>query len=229
MKKVMRAMGATYSLLIGFHIVAVSITCSDKSQADQNFASNAPEPVQQLLEARKADKIIPREAQITSFSNGGSGCSLALAKKPKIYDGKVIVLNIPAMTAEVGGDAPIKDMRKFCQVNFNLEYSGDVSYAIEAFHSKVDLALDGQQTAALKLLTYVGGETPQAEASHQWTGEQLSDEPVFDYLDRLIYTPCTKGRSLNVKSEIKLDRQGEGTATLKGPLYLILKWKNCTP
>lgn len=180
----------------------------------------------------------PDYVEIDSISYAGTGCPAGTVAENLSDDGQAFTLLFDEYVAEVGPGISRKESRKNCVVNLDLKFPQGWSFTIMEVDYRGYVSLDSRIKAEQKSDYYFQGQRGSAALKTAFTGPIDEDFELNDTLalSALVWSPCGANRSLNIKTQVRLNnsrnRRGSGiitTDSIDGELTQVyaIKWKRC--
>jgi len=186
-----------------------------------------------------AQKInAPEQVTIENLVYAGTGCIAGSVAENIAEDNTAFTLLFDSFVAEIGPGISRRESRKFCQLNMELSHSAGWSFAILDLNTRGYVGLDRNVEALQKTSFYFQGSPVTGEVEESFVGF-LDDDYESNHIipaDQANWSPCGESRSLNVKTQVRLNnshnRRGTGIITadsLDGQMYTTfgLVWKQC--
>ena len=114
----------------------------------------------------------------------------------------------------------MKEARKICQINFDLDYPNGWSFAIDSVDYRGYASLDRGVTAVMSTSSYYSGVTPIMRLQSTFRGPSNADYQVRDQIgvSSHLWSPCGANRALNLNTQLRLNnsqnRNGNGLVTI---------------
>jgi hypothetical protein len=180
----------------------------------------------------------PPWVTIEGIKYAGTGCPAGSVMEDISSDYKAFTLLFDDYVVEAGPDVSRREMRKACQINVDLKFPQGWSYSIMDVDYRGYVSLDRGVTGVAQSNYYFQGQRGSARLKTTFRGPVDDD---YEYRDKLgvsalVWSPCGANRSLNIKSQIRLDnrrnRNGSGLLTLDsidGEVKHIygIRWRRC--
>ncbi len=180
----------------------------------------------------------PPWVTIDSVKYAGTGCPAGSVMENLSDDYKAFSLMFDDYVVEAGPGVSRREMRKACQINVDLKFPQGWSFSIMDVDYRGYVSLDRGVTGVAQSDYYFQGQRGSARLKTNFRGPVDKD---YEYRDRLgmssvVWSPCGANRSLNIKSQIRVDnrrnRNGTGLLTLDsidGEVKHIygIQWRRC--
>jgi hypothetical protein len=188
--------------------------------------------------AQAAHAEAPPYVRFRSITWNGTGCPLGTTAANLSPDRTAFTLIFNSYIAEVGPRVSLREKRKYCQVNLDLEFPNGWSYTILDVDYRGYASIDPGVKGELESVYYFQGDLREARLARTVLGTFDDDYHVRDTLgiDAVVWSPCSATRALNIKTAVALDagfsRNGRGLMTvdsIDGALTHIygLRWRRC--
>lgn len=184
----------------------------------------------------------PSYVRVRSLSYAGSGCSAGSVDTSIAADRQSFTMYFDEFLAEVGPGVALREKRKNCQLNIDLDYPSGWSYAVASLDYRGYVSLERGITATQSTSLYFQGQGQRQTATlrQAFTGPIERDFLIHDGLAGAarVWSPCGSQRSLNLNTSIQLNTSssersglitlGYGAGDLPGGVgQLALVWKRC--
>ncbi|PGH12701.1 hypothetical protein AJ80_06647 [Polytolypa hystricis UAMH7299] len=169
--------------------------------------------------------------KLNGVTYGGTGCNSGTLSVRVTDDGEICPIRFRNLVAQAGNNVGIEESRKFCQINFNLEYPQGWSFSVlrTDYTGYVKLAADS--TAYVQSKYYFSGETEQAVSKVKFEGPVAGDFTRNEALVWDTWSTCgTTNTLLNIHQSVGVTGTGRvATTSADGELWsdVILKWRRC--
>lgn len=180
----------------------------------------------------------PGGVTLRSFAYAGSGCAADAVTGNFPVDGNSFDIAWSGFNAEVGNGAPLRDKRKNCQINLDLDIPAGWQYTVKSVEYTGEVKLDTGVQGVASSSYYFQGSANTVRFNSLFEGPE---DRVFQIRDTLasanqVWSPCGGGRSLNVNVSVRLDNSTDSSGT--GSLFfgdvdglagthLELDWRTC--
>ncbi len=182
------------------------------------------------------DSELPDSISLRGFAHAGSGCAAGTARG-EFPIGSELFIIWDGFEAEAGQGIPLRDARKNCQVNLDINHTAGWQYTVESieYSGKVNVA-DGTQAVAGSAY-YFQGSAETVRSNTLFEGPLRRNFRVRDTTDAAeqVWSTCDATRSLNINFQVRLSDAASSGATgtisfgvggSAGTL-IKLKWRQC--
>jgi hypothetical protein len=174
----------------------------------------------------------PFEVKFKNLTFAGSGCT---------GDGAILDLDqntysllFSNFKASTGAGISAVNMRKNCQVNFEVQHPKGWSFAISFVPTTGYVSVPANTTAVHKNTIYFSGRPDQSSfelrTEGPYEGEVSNDGVIPD--DELVYSSCQSQNLVNINTQTRLEgnfrNEANSTIDFSGTGYFALKWKKCS-
>ncbi|KAF2808241.1 uncharacterized protein BDZ99DRAFT_499606 [Mytilinidion resinicola] len=151
-------------------------------------------------------------------------------------DGKILPLVFgDDFSASIGPNVAITENRKFCQLNFDIDFSAGFQYAVYSADYLGYANLDSGVQASITALYYFSGQTAQATTEADINGPFTGYFDKHDDIAIATWSPCGSQGLLNINSQIALNSDSDSqsgvisTEKIKSSFVhqLYIKWRSC--
>lgn len=182
---------------------------------------------------------VPESVVMRGFAHAGSGCPAGTARGEFPVSGSEFLILWDSFSAAAGPNIPLRDARKNCQINIDLDYTNGWQYTVEGveYSGLVEVA-EGSQALAGSAYYFQGDQ-------NTIRFNTVFDGPVrrhFQIRDTTtpsdqVWSTCDATRSLNINFQVRLANAAAnspvgaisfGVGSTAGT-FLKLKWRQCAP
>lgn len=189
-----------------------------------------------------ADDVVDRSAELPDsislrgFAHAGSGCAAGSAQG-EFPIGSELFIIWDGFEAAAGSGIPLRDARKNCQVNLDINHTVGWQYTVESieYSGKVNVA-DGTQAVA-GTAHYFQGSAETVRSNTLFEGPLRRNFRVRDTTDESeqVWSTCDATRSLNINFQVRLSEVASSDATgtvsfgngRTAATLIKLKWRQC--
>jgi hypothetical protein len=182
---------------------------------------------------------LPDSVVLRAFAHAGSGCPAGTSRGEFPVSGSEFLILWDGFVAQAGAGIPLRDARKNCQINLDLDYTNGWQYTVESidYNGRVNVA-DGTQALAGSAYYFQGD-------ANTIRFDTLFDGPVSRTFqirnttapEDQVWSTCDATRSLNVNFQVRLNNASSSDATgsisfgvgATAGTFLKLKWRRCAP
>jgi hypothetical protein len=180
---------------------------------------------------------LPDSVVIRNFAYAGSGCPAGSASGNFPVNGSELLILWNGFTAAAGPGIPLRDARKNCQINLDLDYTNGWQFAVESIEyiGQVDVA-DGSQALAGSAY-YFQGDAQTVRFNTLFDGPVSRRFRIKDTTDAAdqVWSTCDATRSLNINFQVRLNNAAaeapEGAISFgvgdTAGTFLKLSWRRC--
>lgn len=180
----------------------------------------------------------PDYVRVRSIVYAGTGCPAGSVAENVSPDKTALTLLFDSYVAEVGPGVPLNQKRKNCSINIDLQFPQGWSFTVATFDYRGYTSLQRNVKGLQKSIYYFQGQGQQASLETPMRGPIDRDYQIRDTLGLVaeVWSPCGASRSLNIKSEVRLDNSAAPRASglmtvdsIDSTFTTIygLKWKRC--
>ncbi|KAI8892106.1 hypothetical protein BC833DRAFT_662638 [Globomyces pollinis-pini] len=149
----------------------------------------------------------PSQVYVKGITYGGTGCPQNTVSVAMAEDRKTFTLIFDQFVAASGPGTTVKDTRKNCQINVQLQYPQGFSYTINNIDYRGYVNVPAGVTAIQKANYYFSGQTAQIASQTKFVGPQAKDYTTSDRIDvaALVWSPCGAVAAGNVNAQVRLE------------------------
>jgi len=179
---------------------------------------------------------LPDSISLRGFAHAGSGCAAGTARG-EFPIGSELFIVWDGFEAEAGQGVPLRDARKNCQVNLDINHTSGWQYTVESveYSGKVNIT-DGTQAIAGSSY-YFQGSADTVRSNTLFEGPLRRNFRVRDTTDAAdqVWSNCEATRSLNINFQVRLSDAASSGATgtisfgngRTAATLIKLKWRQC--
>jgi hypothetical protein len=189
-----------------------------------------------------ADDVVERSSELPDsislrgFAHAGSGCAAGSAQG-EFPIGSELFITWDGFEAEAGQGIPLRDARKNCLVNLDINHTTGWQYTVESieYSGKVEV-VNGTQAVAGSAY-YFQGSPETVRSNTLFEGPLRRNFRVRDTTDESeqVWSTCDATRSLNINFQVRISDAASSAATgtvsfgngRTAATLIKLKWRQC--
>lgn len=180
----------------------------------------------------------PAGVTLRAFVYAGSGCAADSTTGSLPVDGNAFDIEWQDFTAAVGDGVPVREKRKNCQVNLDLDVPDGWQYAVESIDYSGAVKIESDVQAIAGSAYYFQGDAATVRFNTLFDGPEDRAFLIRDIVpdSAKLWSPCGGGRSLNINFQVRLDNSADSTAAGRidfgdadgvARTHLELDWRPC--
>lgn len=180
---------------------------------------------------------VPESVVLRGFAHAGSGCAAGTARGEFPVNGTEFLILWDSFSAQAGPGIPVRDARKNCSINIDLDYTHGWQYTVESieYNGRADVA-EGSQALAGSAY-YFQGDQNTIRFNTVFDGPVRRNFRIRDTTapEDQVWSTCDATRSLNINYQVRLADAAAsspvgtisfGIGSTAGT-FLKLKWRQC--
>lgn len=188
--------------------------------------------------AEDSEQNLPDHVAVRSVVHAGTGCPAGSLDTSSPRGASEFLLVWESFSAHAGPNVPLRDARKNCQVNLDIDYTNGWQYAVESIQYSGHVRLTEGTEALAGAAYYFQGSTETSRFNTVFEGPINRRFRIIDAADDadLVWSTCDASRSLNINFQVRMnhvassgDAEGSvsfGVRDTAGTL-VRLKWRRC--